>query len=159
MGFKREDVILALRAAYNNPDRAVEYLMSGVPAHILEEQATQAAAARQARAQGGAAQAGGASAAAAAPPAGGESSPSSAGGELPEELANLANNPMFETLRARVLQDPNFLQQIMGQLQTSNPELYEVRWDTNLGYSGESCSIYAAATIRRRWWFRWSCSS
>jgi UV excision repair protein RAD23 len=34
MGFSREQCVEAYRAAFNNLERAVEYILNGIPAHL-----------------------------------------------------------------------------------------------------------------------------
>lgn len=42
MGFDRADIDAAMRAAYYNPDRAIDYLLNGIPDNIRAQQAPQA---------------------------------------------------------------------------------------------------------------------
>ncbi|KAL0343340.1 UNVERIFIED_CONTAM: Ubiquitin receptor c [Sesamum angustifolium] len=122
----RETVIRALRAAYNNPERAVEYLYTGIP-----EQAEVAPPAQ--------------------PPAGGQpvTNPSQAtqpavpsGGPnanpldlFPQGLPNmgsnasagtldfLRNSQQFQALRAMVQANPQILQPMLQELGKQNPQL------------------------------------
>lgn len=47
-----------------------------------------------------------------------------AGAGMPDFSA-IQNNPMFDQLRQRIIQDPQFFQQFMAQISQSQPQLYQ----------------------------------
>jgi UV excision repair protein RAD23 len=109
MGFPREQVIKALRAAFNNSDRAVQYLLGGgdipdvgafgeeemmQPGEEMEEEEEEEDLGGQIGTGGG-----------------------------PGTFDFLTQHPQFQTLRAMVQANPQLLQVVLQQLGQSNPEL------------------------------------
>jgi len=148
MGFERPDVERALRASFNNPDRAVEYLMTGIP-NIPEPQAPVVPAATGGAGRGGHSPttgtpqptqpsgpvaapfpvpgAAGRGAAAPAPTAAGAwPSAVGAGAGTGSPLDFLRNNPQFNVLRQAVQQNPNLLPPLLQQLGAANPQLAQL---------------------------------
>ncbi|KAI1281223.1 XPC-binding domain-containing protein [Xylaria sp. FL0933] len=154
MGFPRPQIEEALRAAFFNPDRAVEYLLTGIP-----ESARQAAAQRATSASNPPAAAAAAPAAAPAPAAqpsegarqgdfvnlfdlaaqqqggsrGGSGATTQAGAagaaSGTRDLGNLdflRNNAQFQQLRQVVQQQPQMLEPILQQLGAGNPQLAQL---------------------------------
>ena len=105
MGYEREDVERALRASYNNPDRAVEYLLTGVlpPEHEPPAES---------------------------PPAGNttqSSNNSSLGsGTESEPLSFLRTQPQFQQMRQVIQQNPQLLNAVIQQIGQSNPQLLQL---------------------------------
>ncbi|WVY97692.1 hypothetical protein V8G54_029843 [Vigna mungo] len=128
----RDTVVRALRAAYNNPERAVEYLYSGIP--------EQAEAPLVARAPAGAQPA---NPPAAAAPQTAQPAPVTSTGPnanpldlFPQGLPNvgsgaagagsldfLRNSQQFQALRAMVQANPQILQPMLQELGKQNPHL------------------------------------
>ncbi|KAB2047602.1 hypothetical protein ES319_A13G058500v1 [Gossypium barbadense] len=127
----RDTVVRALRAAYNNPERAVEYLYSGIPeqaeappvAHApVVGQTTSPAAPPQQPAQ-----------MAAIPTSGPNANPldlfpqglpnMGASGAGAGSLDFLRNSPQFQALRAMVQANPQILQPMLQELGKQNPNL------------------------------------
>jgi len=137
MGFERDQVMKALRAAFNNPDRAVEYLLTGIP-----ETAAPAARAPAARAPAAEAM----ETAVGQPPASTDAAaiPASIGGGalnlFPEGIPDmegggdgdghmldfLRDNPQFQAIRVMVQGNPQILQPMLAELQRQNPQLYHL---------------------------------
>ena len=95
-GKPRDQCILALRAAFGNPDRAFEYLMSGVNLQALASQP-------------GGLEGAGAAGVEEGDDYGDEEGSADFGG-AGNPFAALAQNPNFALIRQRILQDPQFYQ-------------------------------------------------
>lgn len=96
-GFERDIVIKALRAAFNNPDRAAEFLFSG---HIPETP--------QAGPPGSIPR-----------PPRGPLNPNS-------PLAFLGQDPQFQQLKSVIMQNPSMAAPILQQIGAANPRLLQV---------------------------------
>ncbi|KAL0799651.1 hypothetical protein Bca101_054826 [Brassica carinata] len=114
----KETVTRALRAAYNNPERAVDYLYSGIPEREAVQMTNSSGI--------------GSGADLAAPPASGgpNSSPldlfpqeaEAGAGEL-GTLEFLRSNDQFQQLRSMVNSNPQILQPMLQELGKQNPQL------------------------------------
>ncbi|KAF5750143.1 putative uv excision repair protein rad23 [Tripterygium wilfordii] len=128
----RDTVIRALRAAFNNPERAVEYLYSGIPEQAEAPPVAQAPAAASPLAQ---AQQPAALPTSGAPATGPNANPLDL---FPQGLPNmgtnasagtldfLRNSQQFQALRAMVQANPQILQPTLQELGRQNPHLMQL---------------------------------
>ncbi|KAL0993003.1 hypothetical protein UPYG_G00102030 [Umbra pygmaea] len=101
MGYERERVVAALRASFNNPHRAVEYLLTGIPSSPVQESNPSAQLPASARID--------------VPPV--------AEGENPLEF--LRSQPQFQSMRQVIQQNPSLLPALLQQLGRENPQLLQ----------------------------------
>lgn len=102
MGYPRNQIEAAMRASFNNPDRAVEYLLSGNIPSIEEGEPSEEASGDEMAGEG-------------AIPAAGEDS-----------LSFLRSQPQFAQMRTLIQQNPSLLGPLLQQLAQSNPQLLQL---------------------------------
>ncbi|XP_069621844.1 UV excision repair protein RAD23 homolog B isoform X2 [Ranitomeya imitator] len=123
MGYEREQVIAALRASFNNPDRAVEYLLMGIPgdregqAVADPPQAVSSVPTQPLPTVAGA----GAGATSTITTTTTPSTPSAGG----NPLDFLQNQPQFQQMRQIIQQNPSLLPALLQQIGRENPSLLQ----------------------------------
>ncbi|GAB1863683.1 UV excision repair protein RAD23 [Camponotus japonicus] len=97
MGYEREQVVQALRASFNNPDRAVEYLLTGIPAQLFED-----------------------------PPEDPPETQEQLQEQSQDPLAFLRMQPQFQQMRQVIQQNPQLLNNLLQQIGSTNPALLQL---------------------------------
>lgn len=115
MGYERQRVVAALRASFNNPDRAVEYLLMGIPGN---RESRAVANPPQAASTGASQPVAPAPNPAPAPTA----APNPSGGN---PLEFLRNQPQFQQMRQIIQQNPSLLPALLQQIGRENPQLLQ----------------------------------
>lgn len=113
MGYDRQMVEQALRASFNNPERAVEYLISGIPDNAIDETIQQSASI--------------ASVAAGTPQSAANTSQLSSDSSASEHpLEFLRSQPQFQQMRSLLSTNPELLSTILQQIGQTNPALLKL---------------------------------
>lgn len=114
MGYDREAVVRALNASFNNPDRAVEYLLTGIPETALQDRPAPV---------GGNEQSGESRTTANQPPA----VPAGEGGaDDMSPLEFLRGQAQFNQMRSVIQQNPEMLNAVLQQIGHTNPALLQL---------------------------------
>lgn len=111
MGYDREMVVRALNASFNNPDRAVEYLIMGIPESAVQDRPAPV---------GGNEQSGEPRPAANIPAA------TEPGNEGESPLAFLRRQAQFQQMRNVIQQNPEMLNAVLQQIGHTNPALLQL---------------------------------
>ncbi|XP_068090543.1 UV excision repair protein RAD23 homolog B [Hyperolius riggenbachi] len=122
MGYEREQVIAALRASFNNPDRAVEYLLMGIPGDREGQAGADPPQAVSAPTQPLPAAAG-ATTTTTTTTAITTPTPSTTTGGNPLDF--LQNQPQFQQMRQIIQQNPALLPALLQQIGRENPSLLQ----------------------------------
>ncbi|KAL4120269.1 hypothetical protein QTP88_012992 [Uroleucon formosanum] len=106
MGYERPQVEEALRASFNNPDRAVEYLLTGIPQELLSDPTISPN--RNVLGE--------------------DSGDLTGSSQVPatDPLAFLRNQPTFQQMRTVVQQNPELLNSVLQQIGQTNPALLQM---------------------------------